>query len=143
MFRWLRERRQKRQQKEAQERRAQLREKATTGSAAGARKQLSYYAGDTGTLTDTVHSGLLDQLASLPTKKTVPMTDSMMIPVTRTSHHDTEPASHHGSRASHDYGVSSHHSSHSSHDYGSSSHSSHDSSSYDSGSSSSGSDSSW
>ena len=135
MFRWLRERRQKRQQKEAQARRAQLREKATTGSAAGARKQLSYYAGDTGTLTDTVHSGLLDQLATLPTQKTVPMADSMMIPVTRSSHHDTEPASHHGSHSSH--------SSHSSHDYGSSSHSSHDSSSYDSCSSSSGSDSSW
>ncbi|MGA4368134.1 hypothetical protein [Pantoea ananatis] len=130
MFRWLRERRQKRKQEEAQERRAHLREKATTGRAAGARKQLSYYAGDTDTLKDTVNSGLLDQLATLPTHKTVPMTDSMMRHSARSSHHDTDPASHHSSHSSHDYGSSSH-------------HSSHDSSSYDSGSSSSGSDSSW
>ena len=42
MFRWLRERRQRRQE-EARERRAQLRDKVQTGGIAGARKHLSYY----------------------------------------------------------------------------------------------------
>lgn len=145
MFRWLRERRQ-RKQKESAERRAQLRRKAQVSGPAGARQQLSYYASvspdETSRMPDGVAENFAAQLVAIEMAKDADSTDSGRH--VAQSHHGSSDNtggslshSHHG-HSSHDHG-----SSHSSHDYGSSHSSSYDSGSYDSGSSSSGSDSSW
>lgn len=137
MFRWLRERRQQRE-KEARERRAQLRDKVQTGSIAGARKQLSYYADGAATQSsDSVAQNFAMQLiAQEMAQKLSGSRDSDQ------QHHVTQV--HHGSGDNIAGSASHGHHGHSSHDYSSSHHSSHDSGSYDSGSSSSsGSDSSW
>lgn len=133
MFRWLRERRQ-RKQTEAAERRAQLRDKVQTGGLAGARKQMSYYSDSAEApqqnTSDSVAQGFAMQLIAQQMARD--LSDS------GPRHHVTQV--HHGS-GDNIAGSTSH--GHSSHDYSGSHHSSHDSGSYDSGSSSSGSDSSW
>jgi len=133
MFRWLRERK----QKKAAERRAQLRDKVQTGGLAGARKQLSYYADGKATpqpeTSDSVAQGFTMQLIAQQMARD--LSDS------GPRHHVTQV--HHGSGDNIGGSTSHGHHGHSSHDYSGSHHSSHDSGSYDSGSSSSGSDSSW
>lgn len=137
MFRWLSERRQRKQQ-EAAERRAQLREKLQPGGIAGARKQLSYYSEGAAEqrrreAENMGQSFVMQQLAQ-------ELADSRS-----GDHHRPHVTQvHHGSGDNVASSASHSHHGHSSHDYSSSYHSSHDSgSSYDSGSSSSGSDSSW
>lgn len=135
MFRWLRERRQRRQ-KEADERRAQLRDKARGNSVAGARRQLSYYSEGLAEqrrseVENMGQSFIMQQLAQ-------ELADSRS-----DDHRQHVKQLHHGSGDNTGGSVSHSHHGHSSHDYSGSHHSSHDSSSYDSGSSSSGSDSSW
>lgn len=134
MFRWLRERRQRRQE-EARERRAQLREKVQAGGIAGARKQLSYYTEGKEAPRRDADEGIAQQFAmQLIAQELANDADNVG------SHRQHVSQVHHGS-GDNIAGSESH--SYSSHDYSSSHHSSHDSSSYDSGSSSSGSDSSW
>lgn len=132
MFRWLRERK----QKKAAERRAQLRDKVQAGGLAGARKQLSYYAdGKAASVpetSDSVAQGFAMQLIAQQMARD--LSDS------GPRHHVTQV--HHGN-GDNIAGSTSHGHGHSSHDYSTSHHSSYDSGSYDSGSSSSGSDSSW
>ena len=134
MFRWLRERRQRRE-KEVRQRREQLRSRAQLTGAKSAQKPASHYsAGAPASQPDSVAELFAIQLIAQEMASDTASHDAGR-------HHTTVTQSHHGSGDN--IGGSVRYSNHSTHDYGSShsSHSSHDSgSSYDSGSSSSGGD---
>lgn len=132
MFRWLRERK----QKKAAERRAQLRDKVQTGGLAGARKQMSYYSDSA----EAPQQNTSDSVAQNFAMQLIAQQMARDLSDSGPRHHVTQV--HHGN-GDNIAGSTSHGHSHSSHDYSASHHSSHDSGSYDSGSSSSGSDSSW
>lgn len=136
MFRWLRDRR----QKKAAERRAQLRDKVQTGGLAGARKQMSYYSDSA----EAPQQNTSDSVAQNFAMQLIAQQMARDLSDSRDSgqrNHVTQV--HHGSGDNIGGSTSHGHHGHSSHDYSGSHHSSHDSGSYDSGSSSSGSDSSW